>query len=143
MSVPIFLASLISLVNSDVAPQKQIDRDVKDLEQATLSYVASVGTVKEAAARKLAATKRQLVASHGRPAIKPLMKLLTHKQVNVRRGAAITLMYSVEKHGIDDEKLLDTVLRRMIEDPDIKCRSNLYHVVNAIVANIKKRHRPD
>ena len=38
-------------------------------------------------------------------------------------------------------KLLDAALRRMIEDPDIKCRSNLYHLVKSLVANIKKRPR--
>ena len=135
------LLVIIAFVNVDIDTQTQIVRDVEAFEQSTLLYIESLGTDKEKPARAAMEEKRRLVVSHGSRAIEPLTKLFTHKQVNVRRGTAITLLLTIERHGIDDEKLLDKVLLRMIEDPDIKCRSNLYHVVKAIIANIKKRNK--
>lgn len=110
--------------------------EVNKFKQLTLQWVETFGTVREKAAGKLKDQQRQRVVKTGNSAIKHLVPLLKHTQVNLRRGTAIALLFIIEKNKIKDRKLLDSILLRMIEDEDIKTRSNLYHVANALIANL-------
>lgn len=137
------VALVFALMIGNQEPTEQASLEVQALEELTLRYVAALGTKNEESAREAVHAQRKVVASLGTAAIQPLTESLAHEHVNVRRGAAITLLLLVEEHNIDDERLLDDALQRMIEDEDVKCRNNLYHVVHAIIANIKKQAKGD
>lgn len=42
----------------------------------------------------------------------------------------------MQQHDVRDRQLLDAVLLRMVEEEDIKSRSNLYHVADTLMRNL-------
>lgn len=120
-------------------PQDTAKQQVNVLEEMILKYVGALGTENEETLSDQMWQQRSSVVKLGEPAIPHLRDLLKHKQVNVRRGAAIAMSMIVEKQKIRDRKLLDQVLLRMIEEDDIKARSNLYHVANGIIDNLQPK----
>lgn len=125
-------------------PQDIVKQEVKAFESLVLKAIAGLGSDVEERLLGQMRLQREKVIAIGEPAIPHLCKLLKHEQVNVRRGSAIALSFIVEQQKVQDEKLLDFVLLRMVEDEDIKARNNLYHVANAVIDNLKlKKKKPD
>lgn len=112
---------------------------VKEYQRVALEWVATRGTTKEKGAYKRMNLERLRVIEQGSAAIKHLVPMLQHKQVNLRRGTAIALFGIVQANKVKDRKLLDTILLQMIQEADIKARSNLYHVASALIDNLTER----
>jgi hypothetical protein len=131
-----------SIARSDTI-EGEAKRNVSAFRDAVVVWIEAIGTPAEERLHKAMESQRDRVIAHGPLAIPHVKPLLKDEQVNVRRGAAIALLFIVERNKVHDEKLLDGVLLRMVEDTDIKTRSNLYHVVNALIANSDSGNEAD
>jgi hypothetical protein len=133
---------LVLLTCSAVFAEEEKDPaklEVAAFEKTALEWVGSFGTRNLVRLQEQMEAQRNRVIEVGEPAIPHLLKLLEHKQVNVRRGSAIALNSIVRNNKTRDRKLLKQVLLRMVEDDDIKARSNLYHVANQLIGNLNSK----
>ena len=136
------------LISTTFAQGQDVDRpdiakkDVDLFEAVVLKWIAALGTNDGKTLEKQMNEQRTKVIKLGEPAVPRVCELLKHKQVNIRRGSAIILMEIAEQQKVRDEKLLDLVLLRMVEDEDIKSRNNLYHVASILIQNQKLNNQP-
>ncbi len=75
-------------------------------------------------------------------ALPAAMERLRDENVNVRRAAAIICYRIIEKADLPDRDLLDVFLQRMVDETDLKCRSNLSRVVRLLVEDVVEAAKP-
>lgn len=121
--------------------KERIQAVAQNYAGAILHWVDVEGTRDEDGAyARMIELRRDLVAA-GPAAIEEVVLHLEHEHPNVRRGNAIALLAIVDENKVTSQILLDKVLRRMVEDPDLKTRSNLYHVSRKLIDNLREADR--
>lgn len=121
--------------------KERIQAKAQAYADAILQWVDVEGTGDEDGAyARMIELRKDLVAA-GPPAIEEVVLHLEHEHPNVRRGNAIALLAIVDENNVTSQILLDKVLLRMVEDPDLKTRSNLYHVSRKLINNLREQDR--
>lgn len=121
--------------------KEAIRRQAREFERVVLIWAEQEGTPHEADAYEQMTAHRKALVALGPAAIEEVVLLLEHEHENVRRGSAIALLGIVDEHRLASQILLDKVLLRMVEDPDLKTRNNLYHVSRKLIAHLRTDDR--